>query len=114
MLTARTQRLLEMTAKGKREGPFVYDEGEGVESARKWLRVHRASVELEAELGELKEMLLKAIRPWHERQCGDGFAPTVLVPVGKGTIQVMLGARFKKIEAERGVAIKKELGKDCE
>jgi hypothetical protein len=52
MLTARTQRLLEMTAKGKREGPLQYDDGEGLDTARDWLRLHRASVELEVELGD--------------------------------------------------------------
>lgn len=30
----------------------------------------------------------------------------------KGTIQVLLGNRFKKIPSERGPALKKELGKD--
>lgn len=113
MFTAKTARLLEATRKTKREGPLHYDQGEGLDTARDWLRLHRASEQLEAELGELKERLLAAVRPWHEEQCvAGGFVACVLVPSAKGMIQVLLGNRFKKIPGERAGVLKKELGKD--
>src|SRR5262245_3502521 len=54
MFTAMSTRLLDASAKAKREGPLVYDDGAALASAVEWLRLHRAEQELAEKVGEVK------------------------------------------------------------
>lgn len=100
-LTKKTLSALEAAKKDER-AILTYDRDRCKREAEHYLKFLAVQKENEQTLGELRDVLLAEIEPWHIDVCRAGgvYQPTVHVPTASGTLQIQFQNRWGKISTK--------------
>jgi len=114
MLTAESLALLDSAQKKQESDALVYAAEHGRPEAEKLLKLEAQKGEIERELAQLKDFLVRALRPFHVAEClrRKEYNACVLVPTAQGTAQVLFQHRWTKIPAAKEAELRALLGAD--